>query len=89
MPTSHHLDRFASEAVGTFDGLDGDNLLTTKEAARVLRVAPHFLALGRISNPRYGPAPTYISARKVLYRVSDLRRWLAERAEAFDKRNGG
>ena len=53
-----------------------DELLTTKEAARYLRVSPRTLERYRVT----GQGPRYLKiGRLVFYRKSDLDAWLAER----------
>lgn len=53
------------------------DLMTSKEAATYLRANPNTLAKYRMT----GDGPTYIqqSARRILYRRSDLDEWLSSR----------
>jgi hypothetical protein len=58
--------------------LFGDVLLTEPEAARAAGFSPHALKSWRMKGENKGPTPTHVHGN-VRYRVSDLKRWLAER----------
>lgn len=57
---------------------NNNQLMTTSEAAAYLRLKTNTLAIYRMT----GEGPTYIkqSARRILYRRSDLDEWLNKRA---------
>lgn len=58
--------------------MDGDQLLTTREAAAFLRLRP-----GTIENYRYageGPRFVRVGRRAVRYRVTDLEAWMNREA---------
>lgn len=75
----HHIDRRAAGML-TQTGVADDQLLSTKQLADFLGVSHQFLEIGRSKN--YGPKFVRLSERVVRYRMSDVRRWLAQRAHA-------
>lgn len=60
-------------------GLDGEELLTTMEAAVALRVTEGYLAKMRVSGD--GPVYVRVGPRLIRYRASDLRAYVEARRE--------
>jgi predicted DNA-binding transcriptional regulator AlpA len=74
----HHLDRRAGDLaqVGAAAG-DGDDLLSTEEVARWLRVSTQFLEICR--HKGRGPKYVRLSTRRTRYLRSSVIEWLRER----------
>jgi hypothetical protein len=77
-PTAHHLagtagvDSSSSPAVGG-ESLDGNRLLTTKQAAEYTTYSPHGLENLRCAGK--GPAFIKVHGGAVAYRLADLIAW--------------
>jgi predicted DNA-binding transcriptional regulator AlpA len=83
----HHLDARAgeiAEAVGTAG--NDDDLLDTKQVARMLGVSVDWVVNGRADQPtgHYGPPFIKLGDRLVRYRRDELRRWLDSRVRKTD-----
>lgn len=72
-------DKFqvAMEAINAASDVNDDfDLLDEKQAAKTIKLLPHTLTVWRCRKP--SKAPPYIRlGRKIFYRRSDLRNWLA------------
>ena len=74
------IDLWAPGYVAEAEGPD-DELLTTPQVARWLKLSESFLTNGRSQG--YGPEYVKISNTLVRYRRGDVRRWLVERDQTF------
>lgn len=60
-----------------------DRAMTIKEAAAYLGIEENTLRNWR--SKRIGPPSYAISSRKIIYREKELRRWMDERKQEFEK----
>lgn len=60
------------------NSLDENQLLCTKQMARLLSVSPQWLEIGRVKG--YGPPYLKLTPRAIRYRLSEVREWLDKRA---------
>jgi hypothetical protein len=72
-----HIDKRASTILAADTG-DADQLLTTRETARLLGVSEEWLEIGRSRG--YGPTFTRLSARCVRYSRGNIREFLRQRS---------
>jgi hypothetical protein len=78
----HYLDRRADQIAAALAEGDPDQLLSTRETARLLGVSVQFLEIGR--NPKYNYGPPYVklSTRHVRYSRGAIIEWVAARRHA-------
>jgi predicted DNA-binding transcriptional regulator AlpA len=80
VPERHHLDKRAHDI--PISGSD-DDLLRPPETAGLLGVTEKWLAMARSGG--YGPPFVKFSSRRIRYRRSDIRMWLAARVHQHTK----
>jgi predicted DNA-binding transcriptional regulator AlpA len=82
LPQSFHLDRRAADlAAQLLTGTaDPDQLLDTKQTAKLLGLSDQWVEIGR--HRGYGPRYIKLSSRRIRYRRQDIIAWLDERAHA-------
>ena len=86
-PQNLQVDRHATMLAKEGAGND-DDLITSKELARWLRVSISWVEQSRKYS--YGPPVIYISKNAIRYKRADVLAWLAERAKkAEDRLYGG
>lgn len=76
-----HL-RTADPAPAPGAAADPDEILTTRDAARLTGVSEHTLAHWRCDESPDGPPWIRLGGRRVGYRRRDLQQWLASRVTA-------
>ena len=73
---SRHIDKRAAEIVEHATG-DLGELLTTKEVSAWLKLSPQWFEIAR--HRGYGPPYVKLTVNRVLYRRSEVLKWLDER----------
>jgi predicted DNA-binding transcriptional regulator AlpA len=74
----HHLDRRADQIAS--DGGEDDELLSTIKLASWLGVSTQWVEIGR--SKKYGPEFVRLGPRHIVYRRSDVIKWLRARTFA-------
>jgi hypothetical protein len=81
-PSKHLLDRRASALRADVDTTGAaDDLLSTRQLAKLLGTSEQWLETGR-SSGKFGPPFLKLSYRCIRYRCDAVAAWLAERAHA-------
>jgi predicted DNA-binding transcriptional regulator AlpA len=71
--------RLLTNAETPEDAETDDDLITTEELAKMLRVDPSTVRRWRTAHPIQGPPFIALSERVIMYSIEDVRAWLASR----------